>query len=249
MRPLLLSIFLLSSLATPANAQQLKEITNSIGMRLVLIHAVSFTMGSTVDEELIMLSETSHEVTLGNSYYLGAYEVTQGEYEKVMSTNPSKFNGSKNPVEGVSWDDAVSFCEKLSDLPEEKAAGRSYRLPTEAEWEYACRASSNASYSFGDTAESLGEYAWFGEGNTHPVGEKKPNRWGLYDMHGNVLEWCQDWFDVYPPDASTDPKGPKWGTARVIRGRSCRSASRAGLNSWSRTGSIGFRVALIPSVK
>ncbi len=155
-----------------------------------------------------------------------------------------------------SWDDAVSFCEKLSDLPEEKAARRSYRLPTEAEWEYACRASSSASYSFGDVAESLGEYAWFGDGKTHPVGEKKPNRWGLYDMHGNVWEWCQDWYAEYPPDASTDPKGPKWGTDRVIRGHSwcddaglCRSASRAGLNSWIRINTIGFRVALIPSVK
>ena len=187
MRSLVLFIVLL--IGSPAFGQQLKEITNSIRMKLVLIHPGSFTMGSPVTELDRKPNETAHEVTLSQSYYLGANEVTQGEYEKVMGANPSNFKGSKNPVETVNWEDAVSFCKKLSEMPEEKAAGRSYRLPTEAEWEYACRTRSTTSYSFGETAESLGEYAWFGaglEGKTHPVGLKKPNRWGVYDMHGNV---------------------------------------------------------------
>lgn len=196
MRALVLSIVLLVGCQKPnesANSTDseivLESITNSIGMKLVLIPAGSFTMGSPVTELDRKPNETAHEVTLSQSYYLGANEVTQGEYEKVMGANPSNFKGSKNPVETVNWEDAVSFCKKLSEMPEEKAAGRSYRLPTEAEWEYACRTRSTTSYSFGETAESLGEYAWFGaglEGKTHPVGLKKPNRWGVYDMHGNV---------------------------------------------------------------
>ena len=256
MRALVLSIVLL--VVSPAFGQQPKEITNSIGMKLVLVHPGSFTMGSPVEEVGRFRNETSQKVTLSKSYYLGAYEVTQGEYEKVMGANPSSFKGAKNPVEMVSWDDAVSFCKKLSEMPEEKAAGRSYRLPTEAEWEYACRAGSTTSYSFGETAESLREYAWFvegREGKTHPVGLEKPNRWGLYDMHGNVWEWCQDWYADYPPDASTDPLGPNAGSLRVYRGGGwinfaalCRSASRYAVAPSHRVNSLGFRLALSPSV-
>ena len=135
MRALILSIVLL--IGSPALGQQLKAITNSIGMKLVLIHPGSFTMGSPMNEVGRRDNEMQHEVTISKSYYLGLYEVTQGQYENVMGSNPSRFKGSKNPVEMVSWDDAVSFCKKLSELPEEKAAGREYRLPTEAEWEYA----------------------------------------------------------------------------------------------------------------
>ena len=257
MRSIVLFIVLL--IGSPALGQQLKTITNSIGMKLVLIHPGSFTMGSPDDEVGRVRNETSHEVTLSKSYYLGANEVTQGEYEKVMGANPNNFKGSKNPVETVSWDDSVSFCKKLSEMPEEKAAGRSYRLPTEAEWEYACRAGSTTSYSFGETAESLGEYAWFGEGRegkTHPVGLKKPNRWGLYDMHGNVWEWCQDWLGDYPPDASTDPQGPNGGSFRVYRGGCwsdvagyCQSAYRRRNDPSVRYNFLGFRVALSPSFK
>ncbi len=257
MRSLVLFIVLL--IGSPALGQQLKAITNSIEMKLVLIHRGSFTMGSPVDEVGRMPIETSHEVTLSKSYYLGVYEVTQGEYEKVMGSNPSTFNGARNPVETVSWNDAVSFCRKLSEIPEEKAAGREYRLPTEAEWEYACRTTSTTSYSFGETAESLGDSGWIKEnaGNkTHPVGEKKPNRWGLYDMHGNVSEWSQDWFGDYPLDASTDPQGSNGGKYRVDRGGSwdavaenCRSAFRGISDPPLRTSSFGFRVALSPSVK
>ena len=255
MRALILSIVLL--VVAPALGQQSKEITNSIGMKLVLIPAGTFTMGSPVGEVGRKDDETPHEVTISKSFYLGSHEVTQGEYDKVMGNNPSAFKGAKNPVEKVSWEDAVSFCKRLSELPEEKAAGRAYRLPTEAEWEYACRAGSTTSYCFGDTAELLGEFAWFKESATHPVGEKKPNRWGLYDMHGNVFEWCQDWYGPYPSGAATDPKGPSGGSYRVYRGGSsyndaglCRSALRLRLYPSLRLMyGGGFRVALSPSVK
>ena len=257
MRSLVLFIVLL--IGSPALGQQLKAINNSIGMKLVLIHPGSFTMGSPDDEVGRRLDETLHEVTLSKSYYLGAYEVTQGEYEKVMGSNPSRIKGAKNPVETVSWDDAVSFCKKLSEMPEEKAAGREYRLPTEAEWEYACRAGSTTSYSFGDAASQLDDYAWYGKsgGTTHAVGLKKPNALGLYDMHSNVSEWCQDWYGNYPSGALIDPLGHSGGTLRVYRGGcwgdvavGCRSALRDRDNPSFRFSYYnGFRVALSPSVK
>ena len=185
--------------------------------------------------------------------------MTQSEYEKVMGTNPSFFKGAKNPVEMVNWEDAVSFCKKLSEFPKEKVAGREYRLPTEAEWEYSCRAGSQTAYSFGESAKSLGEYAWFdenSEGKTHPVGEKKPNRWGLYDTHGNVSEWCHDWYEPYLSGAATDPQGPNVGLERVLRGGAwiddaglCRSADRVKSVPSSRYSLAGFRVALSTSVK
>ena len=239
--------------------QQPKEVTNSIGMKLVLIPAGTFTMGSPLDEVGRRGDETPHEVTISNSYYLGVYEVTQDQFEKVMGKNPSNFKEARNPVENVSWDDAVAYCKKLSELPEEKAAGREYRLPTEAEWEYACRAGSSSVYFFGDSADSLPEYAWFGEGregNSHPVGEKKPNRWGLYDMHGNVWEWCQDSHRDYQSSAVTDPRGSGNDLFRVTRGGSwplaafyCRSANRDWLHASKQLAVNGFRVALSTSVK
>jgi formylglycine-generating enzyme required for sulfatase activity len=133
MRFVLLCILLASGAMTPAYGQQPKAITNSIGMKLVLIHAGSFAMGSPVREVGRDEKEQQHEVTISDSYYIGVFEVTQGEYEKVIGNNPSAFMDVKNPVETVSWDDSVAFCEKLSEVPEEKAAGRKYRLPTEAE--------------------------------------------------------------------------------------------------------------------
>ena len=170
---LTLGLVLLS--LSSAFGQQPKEITNSIGMKLVLIPAGTFTMGSPVEEAGRSGNETPHEVTISESFYLGVYEVTQDEYEKVMGNNPSFFKGAKNPVEMVSLDDAASFCRKLSELSDEKSA---YRLPTEAEWEYACRAGSTTKFSFGDTAELLEEYAWFektAERQTHPAGSKTAN--------------------------------------------------------------------------
>jgi len=249
-----------------SQVKELPEITNSIGMKLVLIRKGTFMMGSPGTEKGRNQGETQHEVTISMDYYLGVTEVTQGQYEKVMGKNPSLFQGeniegssSNHPVEQVSWEDAVEFCKKLSDLPEEKAAGRVYRLPTEAEWEYACRAGSKTAYSFGEGSKSLGDYAWF-DGNsnnqTHPVGEKKANAWGLYDMHGNVWERCSDWYGEYPKGAVSDPVGPLKGSLRVCRGggwdrgaAGCRSASRyCYLPSYFNFDDvIGFRVALSPS--
>jgi formylglycine-generating enzyme required for sulfatase activity len=256
-----LVLFYLLAPLHPAKAQAPKEITNSIGMKLVLIPKGTFMMGSPESEKGRKENETQHEVTISKGYYLGVYEVTQAQYEKVIGKNPSRFQGAivgnENadlPVENVSWHDAVEFCKKLSDLPEEKKAGRVYRLPTEAQWEYACRAGGETAYSFGESSESMCDYAWFDENSrfqTHPVGQKKPNAWGLYDMHGNVFEWCSDRLGEYPKGAVSDPAGPEEGSDRVFRGggwhyeaADCRSANRDGDAPSIRDGVLGFRVAL-----
>jgi formylglycine-generating enzyme required for sulfatase activity len=260
------SLFILGMIQSGCKtyAQSPKELTNSIGMKLVLIPKGTITMGSPESEQGRQKDEVHHEVTISKDYYLGVYEVTQAQYEKVMGANPSYFkdnavrgDSSNHPVELVPWEDAVEFCKKLSDLPEEKKAGRVYRLPTEAEWEYACRAGSKVAYSFGEDSKSLGDYAWFGGNSgvqTHPVGEKKANAWGLYDMHGNVWEWCSDWYGEYPKGAVSDPSGPNEGSRRVGRGGSwgngaagCRSADRSRDVPSVRGSSSGFRVALSSS--
>ena len=202
----------------------------------------TFTMGQ---------GREAHKVTLTKPFEIGVYEVTQEQYKKVMGTNPSDFSGPQNPVENVSWDDAVDFCGKLSALPGEESAGYVYRLPTEAEWEYACRAGTTTEYSFGDS-DSLGDYAWYDTNSgktTHPVGQKHPNAWGLYDMHGNVWEWCQDCHADYPSGSVADPTGPSSGSFRVARGGSwfyaagdCRSANRRRDSPSYRNSSLGFRV-------
>jgi len=228
------------------------EVTNSIGMKLRLIPAGEFMMGSPGTESDREDDETQHRVTITKPFYLGETEVTQEQYEKVMGTNPSEFKDPQNPVETVSWDDAVEFCRKLSAMPAEKTKGYEYRLPTEAEWEYACRSGTTTAYGFGDDASRLGDYGWFEDNSgskTHPVGEKKPNGWGLYDMHGNVYEWCQDRYGNYPSGSATDPTGATSGSDRVLRGGSwfnyagyCRSASRHWLTPVYRSDDLGFRV-------
>ena len=227
-------------------------VTNSIGMKLRLIPAGEFMMGSPATESDRRDNETQHRVSITKPFYMGVTEVTQEQYQKVMVTNPSQFKGPQNPVEKVSWADAVEFCRKLSALPAEKTAGHVYRLPTEAEWEYACCSGTATAYSFGDDASRLGDYGWFGSNSgskTHPVGEKKPNAWGLYDMHGNVWEWCQDWHGDYPSGSATDPTGATSGSLRVFRGgswndsaRHCRSADRSGDTPEARGINLGFRV-------
>ena len=257
-----LVLFYLLALLHPAKAQAPKEITNSIGMKLVLVPKGTFMMGSPESEEgRDKNDETQHEVTISKDYYLGVYEVTQAQYEKVMGKNPSHFQGAivgnENadlPVENVSWDDAVEFYKKLSELPDEKKAGRVYRLPTEAEWEYGCRAGSKTAYTFDDEEGLLPEYGWFRRNSsqrTHTVGLLEPNAWGLYDMHGNVVEWCSDWYGEYPKGAVSDPTGPRKGGNRVARGGSwyfdaavCRSSIRYLGSPSDRFSRYGFRVAL-----
>jgi len=228
----------------PANVLlQLPPRKNSIGMQFKLLPGGTFTMGE---------GGEAHKVTLTKPFELGVYEVTQEQYQKVMGSNPSGFKGPQNPVEQVSWNDAVAFCRKLSELPSEKSGGYVYRLPTEAEWEYACRAGTTTTYSFGDSESELGAYAWYIDNSgrtTHPVGGKKPNAWGLYDMHGNVFEWCQDWLGDYPSGSVTDPTGAASGSARVYRGGSwddyagsCRSANRYRNSPEFRDDYLGFRV-------
>ena len=251
--------------ASISSAQPPKEITNSIGMKLVLIPKGTFMMGSPESEKGRNENETQHEVTISKDYYLGVHEVTQAQYEKVIGKNPSHFQGAivgnENadlPLENVSWDEAVEFCKKLSELPEEKKAGRVYRLPTEAQWEYACRAGSKTAYSFDDEEGLLPVYGWFirnSSQRTHTVGLLEPNAWGLYDMHGNVWEWCSDWHEEYPKGAVSDPSGPREGSGRVSRGGGwglvaafCRSASRNWYDpSFRDNRDNGFRVALSPS--
>jgi formylglycine-generating enzyme required for sulfatase activity/tRNA A-37 threonylcarbamoyl transferase component Bud32 len=255
-------------------------ITNLVGMKFVRIPAGTFLMGSPETEQGRRLDEHQHEVEITRDFYLAANEVTQQQYEKVMGYNPSGFSptgGRKAqvvgldtgpcPVEMVSWNDAVKFCERLNDLPSERAAGRSYRLPTEAEWEYACRGggSSYQVFAFGhslssDQANFNGEQP-FGDapkglqlGRTTTVGSYQPNAFGLYDMHGNVWEWCADWYDedYYKTSPRKDPTGPATGTSRVTRGGAwnyagsgCRSASRGQAGPDDRVARRGFRLVCV----
>ena len=240
-------------------------ITNSIGMRLKLIPAGEFMMGSPDDEPYRQEDESpAHRVRIAKPFYMGITEVTQGEWFTVMKTKP--WEGDKDVKEGdsypatyVSWDDAVEYCRKLSALE-----GKEYRLPTEAEWEYACRGGKSTAYSFGNDASQLSTYAWWGgslsDGNAtteqyaHEVGGKQSNPFGLYDMHGNVWEWCSDWYGTYSAGTEVDPKGPLTGSNPVFRGgswyisaRFCRSAYRDGGDPSNRNDGLGFRLALSPS--
>ena len=202
----------------------------------------TFMMGSPSSDEGRYSNETQHQVTLTKGFWMMETEVTQKQWKAVMGTNPSKFKGDDLPVEQVSWNDCQEFCKKCTKL------GLPVQLPTEAQWEYACRAGTTGAY-----AGNLDEMAWYNEsyakGSTHPVGTKKPNAWGLYDMHGNVWEWCQDRYDRdYPSGSVTDPVGPKSGSARVDRGGGwnsiagyCRSAGRSSDSPEYRGYSLGFR--------
>lgn len=236
------------------------EVANSLGMKFRLIPRGTFIMGVPQDEygRLDDDAGPQHEVTLTRSFYLGIYEVTQSQYESVMGMNPSHFKDARNsfclPVDNVTWHQAQEFCMSLSSRPEERSKRRVYRLPTEAEWEFACRAGTDTAYSFGADRRKLGEYAWYkdnSDGRTHAVGGKLPNKFGLYDMHGNVGEWCSDWWAPYPNGPTVDPIGASCGEFKVIRGATFnhwaihnRSGNRSmhgpGVALWT----IGFRVVL-----
>ncbi|NQT16435.1 MAG: SUMF1/EgtB/PvdO family nonheme iron enzyme [Planctomycetes bacterium] len=246
---------------TPPNDEPLPAtITNSIGMKLALIPAGEFLMGLGAGGLGGGDDDPQHLVQITKPFCLGVYEVTQKQYWQVMSEIPSGFKGDyQRPVERVSWEDAVEFCRRLSEKE-----GETYRLPTEAEWEYACRAGSTTTWYFGDSESRLGDYAWYSANSsdtTHPVGQKKPNAWGLYDMHGNVWEWCSDWHDKdhYSASPAIDPKGPDSGDGRVLRGGSWRSwtplssyprSVGSALCTWSspanRHSYNGFRLARTP---
>ena len=224
------------------------------GMKFQWCPAGTFTMGSPADEEGRRDNEAPHRVTLTQGYWLGAYEVTQSEWEDVMGDNPADFPGANRPVEMVSWEDVQDF---LAELNAGIGAGK-FRLPTEAEWEYACRAGTTTRFHWGEDPDEteIDDFAWY-DGNsadeTHPVGGKMPNAWGLYDMNSNVFEWCQDWHDSYPEWPLTDPTGPEDGARRVLRGgafdaspNNCRSAFRNSNDPDSRFGDYGFRILREP---
>jgi len=252
----------------------------------VLLNAfppATFTMGSPSSEPGRDSDETQHQVTLTRSFYVSQYEVTQSEWESVMGWNESDFRGSSRPVERVTWYDAVSYCNKRSQAEgltpaytitgasysgnhivsatvswNQSAAG--YRLLTEAEWEYACRAGTQTAFCNGGITNiycdpvdpNLNQVGWYcgnAGSTTHDVGGKSPNGWGLYDIHGNVWEWCWDWYGSYGGTV-TDPTGPGSGSDRVLRGgswgcyaRYCRSAFRYGSTPGARTDDLGFRLA------
>ena len=272
-------IFLILTLQV-AQAEAPKSVTNSIGMKLLRIPPGTFKMGSPRAEPERDDKELLHEVTITNAFYMGVYEVTQAEYVKVMQglsrfKNRSVFKGDRNPVENVEWKLANTFCDRLSAMADEKSARRTYRLPTEAEWEYACRGGKSTAFHVGDSLSSKqanfnGNYP-YGKGEkgaylrkTAKVGSYPPNAFGLHDMHGNVSEWCADWYDpkYYDDSPKKDPLGPPFGVVDtrftnfgknnffvVVRGgswvddaRACRAAYRFRAMPNTQYRLIGFRV-------
>jgi len=235
------------------------------GMVLLPIVPGTFLMGSPEDEVGRYSDEgPQHSVTLTHTFWMGKYPVTQGEYETVMGNNPSHFKGERRPVEQVSWDDSVEFCRRLTEQARSKGrlpAGYKFRLPTEAEWEYCCRADSSSAYCFGDDEERLADYACYDKnsnGETHDVGIKKANKWDLHDMHGNVREWCLDKVEELTSydkkDGVIDPLSVS-GQERVLRGGgwrrpaiNCRSAFRHTYIPADSYDSLGFRVCMAPSL-
>ena len=210
-----------------------------------------FRMGS---ERGRYIERPVHWVKISKGFWMSKSLVSQEQWSKIMAANPSSFKGDTHPVEYISWKDCQDFCKRLTEK-----IGRKVRLPTEAEWEYACRADSSKEYCFGDDPDKLFDYAWFASnarGTTHPIWKRKPNEWGMYGMHGNVQEWCQDWFDenYYRMSPVADPPGPDYGYNRVVRGGSwmrqadfCRSAHRDGDTPNTKCNHIGFRVVIEPT--
>jgi formylglycine-generating enzyme required for sulfatase activity len=235
----------------------IEKLPDGVLLEMVQLLGGEFLMGSpNSDPDARNAEKPQHRVRL-SCFAIGKYPVTQAQYQAVMGTNPSYFpNNPQNPVEQVSWEDAQAFCQKLSQM-----TGKTYRLPTEAEWEYACRAGTTTCFYFGDDEKQLGDYAWY-NGNsgskTYPVGQKKPNAWGLYDMSGHVWEWCADpWYKDYrdKPDPIKNDGNITWSDTnnpcRVLCGGSwvnnqtyCRSAIRYGFDVNKGSGNVGFRLAV-----
>jgi len=239
-----------------------ETIENSIGMKLAFIPSGRFVMGSPPDEPGREDDETQHPVVITQPFFMGTTEVTQAQWQQVMGRSRSQFEGDDRPVEWVSWDEAVEFCRRLSRLESTPDEPRRYRLPTEAQWEYAARAGTRSPFHFGftittDQANYSGRFVYPGgergedRRQTLPVASFKPNAWNLHDMHGNVWEWCADWYGDYPAGEVRDPAGPPTGERRVVRGGSfvftpqvCRSANRDHESPNRRLNSLGFRVVL-----
>jgi formylglycine-generating enzyme required for sulfatase activity len=240
---------LLSAGAAPPFPREVGKMwENPLGMKFAYIPAGKLTMGPVSLAErgqeqrgdvvvgFNPSDDKPHPVRISRAFLLGATAVTEAQWEALMGV-PSgfAFKGADLPVEDITWDQAVAFCRRLSELE-----GMRYRLPTEAEWEYACRAGSTSLYSFGDDEKALDQYAWV-DGKRHPVATRKPNAWGLYDMAGNVQQWCWDWYAKYDANAEAiDPSGPPQGTQRVIRGGGCRI-------SFPRECASSYRASLDPS--
>lgn len=222
-------------------------------MEFIRIPAGTFLMGAQEYEDSSSKEKPRHKVNISKAFYIGKYEVTQQQWLAVMGgVNPSNFLSPDRPVDEVSWNNVQVFIEKLNAMEKSSA----YRLPTEAEWEYAARAGSEAAYCYGDDPKALqlSQYAWYEQNSakqTHPVGTLLPNGWGIYDMHGNVAEWVQDKYDknYYSVSPEKDPTGPTMGKKRVVRGGSwinqpysCRSAARGYYSEDYTDSDFGFRI-------
>jgi len=266
---LLITLFLMTAFALPAFAggtgeNLLIDLGGGVSLEMVKMPAGTFQMGG--DERNPNSDPNSfddnrashgvpHAVTISKDFYMGRYEITQAQWTKIMGNNPSNFkNGDNYPVENVSWNDICTsgaFLEKINAL-----TGKNFRLPTDAEWEYACRAKTQTNFYFGDdfSRKIMDAYVWYSDNSdkkTHPVGQKKPNAFGLYDMSGNVREWCGDYYGNYGDHAVSDPTGPAEGSLRIFRGGSwcdsawsCRSTYRDPGNPLDRGCHLGFRLAL-----
>jgi formylglycine-generating enzyme len=251
---------LLAAGVRPCLPRRTVALAESVEMTFAWIPPGTFLMGSPPEEAERGDNETRHSVTLTEGFYLGIHPVTQAQWQAVMGNNPSHFQGENLPVETVSWEDCQKFCKKLSQMD-----GKRYRLPTEAEWEYACRAGTTTPFHFGETIDTdqanyNGNYP-HGKGKkgvyrqqTTPVDSFPPSGWGLFDMHGNVWEWCADWFDAeyYKRSPRQNPQGPEHGKRRVLRGgswnyvgRLCRAAFRDSYAPGGRGNGLGFRVVLV----
>jgi formylglycine-generating enzyme required for sulfatase activity len=256
------------------DVEQALDLGKGINLKATLIPAGKFMMGASKEELDIIQKmggrgtrgaeeQPQHEVTITRPFYMGVYTVTQEQYGQLMTADPSTNKGARLPAEGEFWTEAVDFCKKLSEK-----TGQAVRLPTEAEWEYACRAGTTTAFNFGDQISSdqanyEGTMIWdkgkkgVYRGKSMPVGTFKPNAWGLYEMHGNITQWCSDWYDkdYYARSPAVDPKGPDASSdnpvSRVSRGgswgygpRLCRSASRSGMQEWRKLTWTGFRVVV-----
>ncbi len=226
---------------------------DTLGMTFRLIKPGTFMMGSPETEKHRSHDEAQHQVTLTSPFYMAIHPVTQDIFERVMGYNPSWFKGERLPVEKVSWTEATKFIDSLNSMLF-GISSWAYRLPSEAEWEYACRAGTTTAYSFGNSSDELEEFGWFGmnsDWETQPVGGKQPNPWGLHDMHGNIWEWCVDGWSHYPQDPVSDPIGNPHSHHRIARGGcwgshggNCRSADRIRCHSASSYNDLGFRLVM-----